>query len=121
MMGIGIVGYALRMFLYALMPTPRWVLAISMMNSVTYMPFWIGAVAYASDRAPENMKATSQGLLYSITSLASMVGGLYSGWLFDIAGPSGLFTVMGVSCLVALALFSIGQIVFERQKIHQRN
>jgi PPP family 3-phenylpropionic acid transporter len=120
LMGIGIVGYMLRMFFYAIMPAPGWALVIATMNSITYMPFWIGAVAYASDRAPENMKATSQGLLYSITSLASVVGGLGSGWLFDRAGPSGLFAVLGVSCLVALALFSIGQIVFERKKTLER-
>jgi PPP family 3-phenylpropionic acid transporter len=120
MMGIGIVGYMLRMFFYALMPTPGWALVIATMNSVTYMPFWLGAVAYASDRAPENLRATSQGLLYSITSLASMVGGLASGWLFDRGGPSGLFTVMGVSCLIALALFGIGQFTFEGKKIVER-
>jgi len=120
MMGIGIAGYMLRMFFYALMPTPGWALVIATMNSITYMPFWIGAVAYASDRAPVNMKATSQGLLHSITSLASMVGGLASGWLFDRGGPSGLFAVMGISCLIALVLFSIGQLPFERKKIVER-
>jgi PPP family 3-phenylpropionic acid transporter len=120
MMGIGIVAYMLRMFFYAMMPTPGWALVIATMNSITYMPFWIGAVAYASDRAPVNMKATSQGLLYSITSLASMVGGLASGWLFDRGGPSGLFAVMGISCLIALVLFSIGQLPFERKKIVER-
>jgi PPP family 3-phenylpropionic acid transporter len=120
MMGIGIVGYMLRMFFYAMMPTPGWALIIATMNSITYMPFWIGAVAYASDRAPVNMKATSQGLLYSITGLASMVGGLASGWLFDRGGPSGLFAVMGISCLIALALFYIGQYTFERKKIIER-
>ena len=115
LMGIGIVGYMLRMFFYAMMPTPGWALAIATMNSVTYLPFWIGAVAYASDRAPENMKATSQGLLYSITSLASVVGGLGSGWLFDRAGPSGLFAALGVSCIIALVFFSMGQLAFDRK------
>jgi len=66
------------------------------------------------------MKATSQGLLYSITSLASVVGGFGSGWLFDHAGPSGLFVVLGISCLIALALFSTGQIAFERKKALER-
>jgi len=115
MMGFGIVAYILRMFFYAMMPTPGWALVIATMNSITYMPFWIGAVAYASDRAPKNMKATSQGLLYSVTNLASVVGGLGCGWLFDRGGPSGLFSVMGISCLVALVLFMIGQIAFDRK------
>jgi MFS transporter, PPP family, 3-phenylpropionic acid transporter len=120
LMGFGIVGYTLRMFFYAIMPAPGWVLAIGITNSITYMPFWIGAVAYASDHAPENMKATSQGLLYSITSLSSVVGGLFSGWLFDRLGPSGLFFVMGLSCLFALALFSFGKMTFDRKAVIER-
>lgn len=120
LMGIGIVGYILRMFLYAVMPVPGWVLAISILNGVTYMPFWIGAVAYASDRAPENLKATSLGLLFSVMNLSNVVGALGSGWLFDRAGPSGLFAVLGVSCLIALALFSIGQVAFERKTAIER-
>lgn len=117
LMGIGIVYYIFRMFLYATMPTPEWVLAISLLNGVTYMPFWIGAVAYASDRAPQNLKATSQGLLFSVMNLSNVVGALASGWLFDRAGPSGLFTMLGLSCIVALVLFSIGQVAFERKPV----
>jgi PPP family 3-phenylpropionic acid transporter len=120
LMGIGIIGYTLRMFFYAIMPAPGWALAIGMTNSLSYMPFWIGAVAYASDRAPENMRATSQGLLYSITSLSSVVGGLSSGWLFDRIGPSGLFAVLSVSGLIALALFGMGQMVFDRKTVIAR-
>jgi len=115
LIGIGILGYILRMFLYAAMPSPGWVLAISLLNGVTYMPFWIGAVAYASDHAPQNLKATSQGLLFSVMNFSNVVGALGSGWLFDRAGASGLFTVLGVSCLLALVTFSIGQLVFERR------
>lgn len=120
LIGIGVLGYTLRMFFYAIMPAPGWALAIATMNSVTYMPFWIGAVAYASDKAPDNMKATSQGLLWSVTSLSSVVGGLGSGWLFDHAGPSGLFAVLGGSGLIALVLFIFGQALFERKGTYER-
>lgn len=116
LIGIGLALYALRMFLYAVMPSPEWTLAISLLNGLTYMPFWIGAVAYASERAPENLRATSQGLLFSVMNLSNVIGALGSGWLFDRAGPSGLFTVMGISCLVALALFGFGQIVFKHEE-----
>ncbi len=102
-------GYTLRMFLYAIMPSPTWTLGISMLNSITYVPFWLGAVAYAGELAPAELKATSQGLLFSIMNLASMAGGLGSGWLFDSAGASGLFGVMAGCCLAALIIFAAGQ------------
>ncbi len=120
LIGFGILGYAVRMFCYAIMPSPGWALAIGMMNGVTYMPFWIGAVAYASDRAPDTMKATSQGLLYSVTSLSSMIGGLACGWLYDQAGPSGLFIALSVCGLIALTLFSLGQIAFARKSVAEQ-
>jgi PPP family 3-phenylpropionic acid transporter len=120
LIGIGILSYILRMFLYAIMPNPNWVLFINVLNGVTYMPFWIGAVAYASDHAPENMKATSQGLLFSIMNLSNVVGALGSGWLYDQTGSSGLFTVLGISCIIALGFFMTGQIAFNRKVIRER-
>lgn len=116
LIAFGLVMYALRMFLYAVMPAPGWVLAVGLLNGVTYMPFWIGAVAYASDRAPNNLRATSQGLLFSVMNFSNVVGALGSGWLFDHSGGHGLFMVMGVCCLVALALFGFGQMAFKHEE-----
>ena len=118
LIAVGVTLYALRMFLYAVMPSPEWALAISMLNGVTYMPFWIGAVAYASEHAPENMRATTQGLLFSVMNLSNVIGALGSGWLFDRTGFSGLFTVLGISCLIALGLFGFGQVAFKRKKYY---
>jgi MFS family permease len=107
--------YAARMFLYAFMPSPSWALWIGILNGISYVPFWVGAVAYATELAPVNLKATSQGLLFSVMNLASVVGGLASGWLFDKSGPAGLFGVMGSCCVAALILFAVGQVMFTQR------
>jgi len=112
---VGCGVYAVRMGLYAIMPSPMWVLWIGLSNGVSYVPFWVGAVAHAGELAPTGLKATSQGLLFSIMNLASMVGALSSGWLFDNVGSSGLFGILAASCLVAFALFALGQARFKQR------
>jgi MFS family permease len=89
--------------------------AINLLQSVTFATFWIGAVSYVSDLAPENLKTTSQGLLFSMMNLATVVGGLWSGWLFDTAGPRGLFRVLSLFCLLALLLFVGGQLLYKKR------
>lgn len=109
LLGISFIGYTLRTLLYALMPSPNWVLGINLLHCVSYVPFWIGAVAYANDLAPDNLKATSQGMLFSIMSLASVGGAMLSGLLYDSIGPPGLFKVLTGFCCAALLLFWTGR------------
>ncbi len=112
---LAFLAYALRMYLYSVMPSPGWVPVINLLQSVTFATFWIGAVSYISDLAPENLKTTAQGLLFSMMNLATLVGGLWSGWLFDTVGPRGLFRVLSIFCILALLLFSAGQIILKRR------
>lgn len=109
LMMLGFAMYAMRMVLYAIMPHPAWVLGINLLNAVSFVPFWIGAVSYANKLAPDHIKATGQGMLAALSGLSNMVGGVLGGVLFDQIGPSGLFLVMAGSCLLALLIFSIGQ------------
>lgn len=109
LVAVGILGYAVRLTFFALMPSPYWAPAINALNGISYAPFWIGAVAYVSELAPESLKTTAQGMLASVMSLASIMGALLGGWLFDILGPTGMFGVMAGLCAAAFALFSVGQ------------
>jgi len=106
---IGYLGYVVRMLLYSVMPSPGWAPAINALNAVSYAPFWLGMVAYVAELAPENLKTTAQGLMGSVMALASMVGALVGGWLFDSVGSGGLFRVMSGFCLLALVLFAAEQ------------
>jgi PPP family 3-phenylpropionic acid transporter len=102
------VAYTLRMVIYALAVTPQVVVAISLMQSITYCPFLIGVVALANQLAPDELKSTSQGLLGMVMSLSNVFGGLAGGWLYDHTGQVGLFTGGTITTLLALALLGIG-------------
>jgi MFS family permease len=102
------VAYILRMVLYTLVVTPELVIAISLMQSITYCPFLIGAIALANELAPTELKSTSQGLLGMAMSLSNVVGGLAGGWLYDHTGQAGLFWVAAITSGVALVLYAGG-------------
>jgi PPP family 3-phenylpropionic acid transporter len=105
---VAIAAYALRLFLYAFAPTVPLVLAISVLQSLSYCPFIVGAIAYANELAPDHLKATSQGVLATILSLGSLAGTLLAGWLYDHVARSMMFSFFGVVCLLALVIFVMG-------------
>jgi PPP family 3-phenylpropionic acid transporter len=104
----GMAAYAVRMLLYAYMTSPQTAIAISLMQSITYCPFLVGAIALANELAPEGMKSTSQGLLGMVMSLSNVVGGLAGGWLYDHNGQTGLYTTWAFTAAAALLLFAAG-------------
>ena len=103
-------AFTLRSALLAVMPHPEWAAVISILSGLSFSLFWISAVAYANDSAPEQLKSTAQGLLFSILNLAGMAGSLGSGWLFDVTGPRGLFWAMSAAAFLGLVIFGAGQI-----------
>jgi PPP family 3-phenylpropionic acid transporter len=100
---------ALRLFLYGIMPTASWAVPISLLNSVTFGVFWIAGVAYVDRLAPANMKATSQGLLYTAMGVGGVLGGPISGSIFDSLGANWLFIASGVMALGAFGLLSLAR------------
>ena len=97
LVGDGRVLYAIGAGRYG----PAWAPVINLSNSVTFGFFWISAVIYANELAPPQLKATSQGILFSIMNLASMCGALTAGYLFEYAGFRGLFRVNAGFCILA--------------------
>jgi PPP family 3-phenylpropionic acid transporter len=115
MIAIGMFAYMLRMLCYAVMPDPAWAPYINLLNSVTFGFFWIGSVAYVNDLAPDEIKATSQGLLLAVLNLAALISTTFAGWLYDTAGPSNLFFILGASSLTAFLIFSFGTIALRKK------
>lgn len=118
---IGFLGFALRMYFFSSLTNPAWGPVVSLLNGVSYVPFIIGGVAYASDLAPVHLKATSQGLLYAIMNLSSVFGGLFCGWLFDLTGPVRMYQTLAAACLVGLALFMWSQYGKRKMKTIESN
>jgi PPP family 3-phenylpropionic acid transporter len=114
LMTVGLALMTLRFFLLGWMPSPEWAVAINILNGPGFVFVWNSAVNYANHLAPPGMAGTAQGLVVSVTNLATVVSSLLSGWLFDLLGPTGLFTVMGFLALAALVVFSLRFIVSGR-------
>ncbi len=108
LMTVAIILMVARYFLLGWMPNPGWAIAINVINGPAYAFYAITAVAYARQLAPPSLAVTSQGLYNGTMSLAGVVTSLATGVLLDRIGPNGIFTVMGFSCLAALALFVFG-------------
>ena len=112
---IATLGYILRFFLYSQLGAPEWALGVSVIAGPMYVLFWNSTINVANQLAPPGLAATAQGLVVSATSLASVIGTLLSGWLFDQLGSSGLFLVMTGFCVLGFLLYSFSQIRLMRK------
>jgi PPP family 3-phenylpropionic acid transporter len=106
---VSFLGYILRIALFGVMPTPAWAPWINILHGVSFVPLWVGSVAYINEMTPDHLKATSQGLLTSMMSLAFLSGSLVTGWLYDRIGPVWLFLLLAGICGIALVLFVLGR------------
>ena len=110
MLWFSLLGYTLRLFLYSIIPAPEWAIAVNVLNGVSYVMFYNSAIAYAYEAAPQEFKATSQGLFISTTALAGVAGSAVSGWMYDALGPPGLFRVLAGITFAAFVIFGLGRI-----------
>lgn len=107
MLWTSMLFFTLRIGLYGFMPHPAWAIGINLLNGPSYVFMWNSAVNYANHMAPENLKATAQGLFQATTNLASMVGAVLCGWMFDQIGSANMFRVLAVSCFAAFLIFGL--------------
>lgn len=113
---ISFITFTLRGVLLALMPSPEWAAGISVLGGLSFAFFWLSSVAYANESAPDHLKSTAQGLLFSILNIANMGGSMSSGWLFDQVGHRGLFWGMAAFSALGLLVFITGRFWFRRNK-----
>ena len=100
--------FALRIFLFGVMPTPEWAPLVNLLHGPSFGLWWFSSVALARNMAPEKLKATAQGLFVSVISLAGMTGSLASGWMFDHLGYRMLFFVLAGASVAAAGLYLLG-------------
>jgi predicted MFS family arabinose efflux permease len=103
------------------MPSPIWALPIALMHGSTFGFFWISSVTHVNSLAPENLKATSQGLFWTIMNLANVVGSPISGVLYDRIGPSALFKLFSVYCAAAFLLFVLWNGVLAKRRARHKS
>lgn len=103
-----LLAQVVRMFAYALMPAPWFVLLINLLHGLTFSAMWVAAVNYANESAPAGLGATAQGLLSGVSmGLAGMIGALIGGVLYDSIGPAAMFGCAGVAVFLGLIFFMV--------------
>ena len=92
--------------LYSLISAPSSVYYIQLLHGLTYGIMLVASVAYMSDVAPPDLRATAQALL-SVGSAVSMAAGpLLVGPMGDAMGLAVTFRVMAVVMVGALCVFA---------------
>ena len=113
--------YSVRMLFYGLMPSAVWALPIALMHGSTFGFFWIASVTHVNSLAPDNLKATSQGLFWTTMNLANVVGSPISGVLYDRIGPSALFKLFSGYCAAAFLLFVLWNTVLSKRRARNKS
>lgn len=103
-----LLAQVIRMFAYAVMPAPEFILLINLLHGLTFSAMWVAAVAYANQHTPPGLGATVQGLLSVFSmSLGGIIGAILGGTLFDQIGPAAMFGWAGVAAVGGLCFFAV--------------
>ncbi|HTC86288.1 MAG TPA: MFS transporter [Candidatus Acidoferrum sp.] len=98
---LGTFTFAIRAVLSALAVDPVTLVAISLLEGLSFACFFVGGVTYIAGLAPGGLAGTAQGMFAAAAGLATIVGsglgGVIAGWL----GIPGLFAVCALAHLVA--------------------
>jgi MFS transporter, PPP family, 3-phenylpropionic acid transporter len=108
MLWVAYLMYAVRYFLYSVIPSPGWALVVSCMHGVTFGLFWVSTNVYLSRLSPLHLRTTNQTIWAATMAMAGVIGAPISGWVFDNMGPAWLFKLFSVLCLVALGVLLMG-------------
>lgn len=110
----GMIGTAIRWFLFASVSSLTGALALQLLHSMTYGAFTVGAVAIITGRVPAHLRASGQGLLAAATEgLAGIFGSIFAGRLFDAMGLRATFLGSGIIAAISTMLF-VALLMYER-------
>jgi PPP family 3-phenylpropionic acid transporter len=106
LMGMAFTG--LRLLLYFLAPSPAGVLAIQVIQGLTFPLVWVAGVAYADENAPAGMRATAQGLFGALVfGFGAAAGGFLGGLMIAALGGRAMYLVFGVAVLASTACIAL--------------
>ncbi len=98
--------YALRWLLFSFIHDPMWVLAVQLLQGLSFAAFITAGVTYLNERTPQGLGTTAQSI-FSVVSygLAAFVGSLAGGYLYDHGGMTVFFRIFSLVTLAGLLLF----------------
>ena len=96
--------WPVRLYLYSLITVPSSIYYIQLLHGFTYGIVLIVSVAYMSDVAASDLRATAQGLLSVASAVALAAGPLLVGFVGDAIGLAATFEVMAALAVFALII-----------------
>jgi PPP family 3-phenylpropionic acid transporter len=106
---IGFLFFALGFAVVGAMLSPLPLILAASLIGIAYGIFWVAAVGYANDTAPEGMGATAQAAVSAAQmGLGWGLGAIIGGILWDTAGGSAVFWAGSIAASLAVVVFRIG-------------
>lgn len=98
--------YAVRWLLFSFIRDPGWALAVQVLHGLSFAAFLTAGVTYLNERTPAGLTTTAQAVFNVVAfGLASIVGSLLGGYLYDAAGMPFMLRVLSILTLCGLFLF----------------
>jgi PPP family 3-phenylpropionic acid transporter len=100
LIGAGLL-YALRAGIYAVAPSLGWVLAAQLLHGPCFSALWTGGVDEAQRLAPKGMEVTAQSLFGTLFfGVATAVASAVAGWIYRDLGSGTLFSIGSLAALL---------------------
>ncbi|XP_008183664.1 major facilitator superfamily domain-containing protein 6-like protein B isoform X2 [Acyrthosiphon pisum] len=102
-MAVVMGSMAIRMFLYTVIWNPTWIIAIELLNGVSYALGYSVKMSYAKKVSPPDTLNTIIGFMGFFDCIGDSIGSLLGGYLFDTYG--GVWSFRFFSCMAVFACF----------------
>jgi PPP family 3-phenylpropionic acid transporter len=98
--------YAVRFLLSAEISSPYGLVALQMMQGVTFVLFYVGGIQYIHQISPAQWKSTGQTVFTVVFfGISGIVGSTLGGWVLDEFGGAALYRVMAAFAVLGFVLF----------------
>ncbi len=104
---LGTVFMALRFFLDAVSTSYNHVLAVQLMQGISFAFYFIAALQYLNNIAPAKMKTSAMTFFAAVCGMGSLTGNVGGGMLLEHISIFMLFKVISVISLVSLCVVVI--------------
>jgi len=109
---IAVFGTSIRLMLYYFTGNPNLVIAIELLNGVTWTLLWIASVEFVNKNVPPAWRATGQSLLWAVYfGAGAIAGNLLTAKLYEIFPMRSVF---GINSVIVFIVLLISLVVFSK-------